>query len=317
MDENHGTLIPDVTDHRSYSQFSLWERCSLAYYYRYVLNWSERPSLALANGKAGHGAVEYNLLHKLNTEDDAPLENILDVFATQYDQQTHELEPTDLRPGEDIGQTKDLTINTLTHYRIKEAPLVKPIAVESEFRLDIPPTEEHDFPMPPVIGRIDLIGKRPTLTDEERRRMSLETIWDRNPALTEVIDHKFVKRLKSQKDVDFSDQLTLYDMVMAKAGLPTDRLGLELFVPPNTREGPRIIQVFRSPELMTDEVRQERHKRLTYKMRTIERAIQSGIFVPKDDPMVCSFCGFFEQCQGTTVDKWTALKVRQAQEKAP
>lgn len=318
--ESEPAIIPSMDDstevpkreHRSFSQFSLFQRCGLAYYYRYKLGWKERPSLALANGKAGHAAVEHNLRRKMKFKEDGPLEEILDVFADHYARETEKLEPGDLDPDQDIGKQKDATVSLLTYYRVKEAPLVTPLMVEAEFALDLPEDELNGIEVPEIVGRIDLVGKRAEVPERDTRRgaKTIEDAW--RTELSEVIDHKFVKRAKSQATVDLSDQLTLYDMVMAKTGLPTDRLGLELFIPPTPRNEPKIIQLFRNPEMMTPEVRKIRHDRLLYKMRTIESMIQHGMFVPTDDPVICGYCGFNVMCQESKVDQWTALQIRQS-----
>jgi len=269
----------------------MFQRCGLQYYYRYILNWSERPSLALANGKAGHSAVEFVLQTKIDTQELPPIDNVLDKFRDEYVAETAKLDASDLGPDENINQTENRTRSTLTYYHAVEAPLVTPLSVEQEFSLSIPGDEEYEQDLPPIVGRIDLVSARDNLT--------------------ELLDHKFVGRAKRQEDIDLSDQLTLYDMTMARAGLPTDRLGFELFIPPNKTQGPRVIQMFRDPAMMAEEVRKQRHARLIYKMRTIERAIQSGIFIPTDNPMICGYCGFRDICQHSKADRWTTLHSRQ------
>lgn len=309
MDEQDDTLdtVPPKK-HRSYSQFSLFQRCSLAYYYRYILQWKERPSLALANGKAGHAAVEKTLQYKLDSEGQLPeLEVVLDTFSDEYKKETEALEPGDLDEGQDIGKTKDQTVALLNLYLNTEAPLITPIAVEAEFTIDIPRTEDFDFDVPQVVGRIDRVSKSPRQRPQGR---TLTDAW-KNVTSTEVMDSKFVQRIQSQGKIDMSDQLTLYDMHMHQIGLPTDRLGHELFIPPNTRNPARIIPIIRSDAMMTPDIRANRHDRLLYKMRTIERAIQSGIFIPTDDPVICAYCGFNTVCQASKVTEWQALQIRQ------
>jgi hypothetical protein len=290
----------------------MWQRCSLQYYYRYVEGWKERPSLNLARGSAGHAAVEHNLKSKMKNGEDVPLDVMLDVFAQEYDRELDGFEDSDLMPGENIGKTKDETVQTLTEYRVKEAPLMVPKLVEAEFNLVIP-NPEDDHPVRPIIGRIDLIGDRdPTRATEFGINLDLLDPVNQTK-FSAIIDHKFVTRLsKGQADIDLSDQLTLYDMVMARSGLPTDRLGFELFVPPLKTMKARIVQLFRDPSMMTPEIRQARRDRLTYKIQTIERAIAYGIFVPTDDPKVCGWCGYRDRCQKSLVkDDFDALALRQ------
>lgn len=301
-----------VREHISFSQISMWQRCSLQYYYRYIEGWKERPSLNLARGKAGHAAVEHNLKSKMKTGEDVPIDVMLDVFSQEYDHELSGFEDTDLMPGENIGKTKDDTVKVLATYRHEEAPLMIPKMVEAEFSIEVPAPEDG-HPIRPVIGRMDLIGDRdPSLAAEYG--INLDILDPINQTrFSAVIDHKFVTRLsKTQADIDLSDQLTLYDMVMAKSGLPTDRLGFELFIPPLKTQKARIVQLLRDPNMMTPEVRQQRHDRLIYKIQTIERAIAYGIFVPTDDPKVCGWCGYKDRCQKSLVkDDYDALALRQ------
>lgn len=290
----------------------MWQRCGLQYYWRYIEGWKERPSLNLSRGKAGHSAVEYNLRQKMKTGEDVPADVLLDVFSQDFDRETSDLTAADLLDGEDISKTKDDTAKVLAAYRHEEAPLMVPKLVEAEFQIDIPEPED-DLPMRPIVGRIDLIGDRdPNRATEHAIDLDLANPINQQK-VSATIDHKFVNRLnKGQGHIDLSDQLTLYDMVMAKTGLPTDRLGFELFVPPLKKTKARIVQLFRDPAMMTPEVRQQRHDRLIYKIQTIERAIKGGIFVPTDDPQVCGWCGYRDRCQKSLVKSdYEALALRQ------
>lgn len=300
------SIPPDPTapsepskEHLSFTQLSMWARCSMQYYFRYVLGLKERPSLRLVNGKSGHAAVEFNSLHKMQTKADAPTEQILDTFSTDYDLQTQILEPGDLKAGEDIGQTKDATIETLRYYRARHAERITPLAVEQEFRLEITPDEDFQEPLKPIIGRIDVIQER-----TEDHPLAVPH--------TELVDNKFVQRNYAQAKVDLNDQPTLYDLVMTRAGIIVRNLGFQLFLPPTARKGPDVVQLLRSPEYMTPEVRVARHTRLIYKIRTIAREMRLGLYRPTDDPVICSTCGFRERCQFSLAKRdFDALQIRQ------
>ena len=288
------------SNHFSFSRLAMWMRCSLQYKFRYVDNLIARPALALSNGRAGHTAVEYNAQHKVKTGLDRPLPELLDLFSDSYDAEVSELEPTDLKDGESIGETKDATVSTLTLFHRKVAPTITPHRVEQEFRLVIEPTEEHDFPIEPIVGRIDSIQSRP----EDDHPLAI--------AHTETIDHKFRRQRGHPEEADYSDQLTLYDMVSTRAGIQTKNLGFLTFLPPTTRQPPRVEATLRSPILLTPKVREARHDRLLYKIRTVARAIKNGTFVPTDDPKTCSWCGYREMCQYSLVrDDYTAMQIRQ------
>lgn len=282
-------------DHTSFSQLNMYLRCSMQYYFRYVLGKKERPKLTMARGKAGHEAVELNAVHKMATKEDQTTEQILDNFSTAWDRELSEFTPKDFDPGEVPGKEKDNTAEALRLYRGKVAINETPEAVELEFLVPIPQSEEHQEAVKPVAGRIDIINRVKRVIVPGAKAVER----------TEVKDRKFPSRLPSnqQNTADMSDQLSLYDLVMTAAGKPTNDLGFQHFVPPTKTIGPRIIDVYRSPQLMLPKPRAARHERIIYKLRTAARGIRKGIFLPQDDPRVCNNCGFRDICQFSLAKK--------------
>lgn len=297
--------VKDGTRHLSASQIAMFERCSLQYYYRYILNWSERPSLNLANGKAGHTAVEFALNTKKDTERLPPLDAVLDSYNDAFKEELTKFSPPDFLPEDDPNAIQAGTNATLTKYHREEAPLVTPVLIEQAFTLQIPPAEEDGFEVPPLVGRMDLVSDKLLLPDKPEHHVTEPT------TVRALTDNKFARRLKSTMDANLSDQLTIYDMVLANAGLPTDRLGFDLFIPPNKSGEPKVQTVWRAPEWMTPEVREARYQRLMYKIRVIEKQIQRQEFKPTDNAITCSWCGYNTVCQDSKVDRWTALAMRQ------
>ncbi len=290
-------------DHFSFSQLSMYLRCSMQYYFRYVLGLKERPKLDLARGRAGHGALETNARHKVATKSDQSVEQILDNFSTTFNTELAELESGDLAADENPGKTKDATIETLRLWRLRDAPKIQPHAVELEFLIPLPPTEEHHDEVKPINGKIDLISDRPVIMTPRGRPVIKTTI----------VDEKFPGRKPSNalEQALMSDQLTLYDLVLSRAGKPVDVLALEHFIPPTTKLPARVELSARSPQAMRPLARKARHERLLYKLRTVARAIRAGIFVPTDDPKDCSWCGFRERCQYSLVKSdYDALMIR-------
>lgn len=291
-----GASLGDMTEgapakeHLSFTQLNMFKRCGMQWYYRYILGWISPPSLPLATGKAGHQTLETNGRHKIATGNDKPVAELLDIASDSYDAHVDELTPADLKPDEDIGATKDAHLQLIRFYASDTkngAPSINPIAVEVPFTLDLPPTEEHDFPVPPITGRIDEISNG---------------IWD----------DKFVMRARTQAEVDLTPQLTLYDMAAQHAGISMPRLGYRLFIPPTKTNPPRIIPMTRSPDLMTPTARLSRIQRLDYSIRTTYRKMKAGLFDYADDPKVCASCGYRNQCQYSLVKSdYEALKIRQ------
>ena len=274
---------PTIRPHLSVSQLTMYLRCSMQYYFRYVLGIKERPNLAMLNGTAGHAAVEYNYKKKITTKLDEPLEKILDIFSDSYDAETAVLEPQDMKPGDDLGDTKDKTVESLRIWRLREAPMRRPLAVEASFDLIVPVDETFQLEIPPINGRIDLIDQSGTL------------------------DNKFTGRMKSQADVDLSSQLDTYDAALTQKGISLPSVGLTVFTPPGKTVPAQARTIWRSERLMLPEPRLSRRERIFYKFRTAWRGILAGDFEPIDDPRTCGWCGYYDRCQSQTAADYRAL----------
>ena len=300
--------------HTSFSQFSTFMRCQMKYWFRYGLKMRGRPSIPLARGKSGHAAVEWNFSKKLTTGVDQPTDQVLDLFSDIYDAAIHEFDANDFMPGDDPAKTKDDTIELLRFWTKDPkdgAPSVQPLAVELPFTLHVPNNEEYEFPIDPVVGRIDLLAQR--IDPKPKPKITLyRSPIPEPPPPSEATDHKFVQQMKGQGDIDYSTQMDLYDAVLRQNGVKVDRLAMEYFVPATKTLGPRVKAVYRSPELMTEEYRENRWHRLVYKMRTMARAVKSGIFEFTDDPKICGTCEYRDHCQFSLVkDDYKALQIMQ------
>ena len=280
------TDAPQVRPHTSFSQIETYRRCSMQWYFRYVKGVISPPSLPLARGKAGHAALEFNARKKIATGQDAPLDEILDAFSDNYDNETAGVV---LKEDESVGATKDLTIETLRKYRTEVAPSRIPLKVEHAFDLEIPATEDYEYPIKVVNGRIDLVEVDPTLGLPKAKNGNIPL---------QVADYKFVKYAKNQADVDASWQLTLYDLVITKdTGNAPTALGFVSLREPTQRNAARVEEVRRSPEEMVPAQRKRRQDRLIHVMRTTQKSIDAGIFQPVDDPKTCGWCGYRDICQ--------------------
>ena len=285
--------LDDVTtektkvEHLSYSQLSMYLRCGMQYYFRYILGIKTPPELAPSAGTAGHDAVEADSKRKIRTGASMPLDELLDYFSGVYDMRVRDVEE---KPDEDKGRTKDEIVNGLSVYTETVAPKVLPIIVEHKFTLDMPGKHR---PIRPIIGRIDLVTHR-------------LGIWD----------NKFIttRRGKSQLEVDISPQLTTYDAAFEQqTGKPASEVGIIQFKPPGRdvlRYPAEVTMIKR--KAMTPEQRQDRIARTAYQFETAEAGIAAGIFIPTDNPMTCGWCGYRDRCQSSQVTDYEAMQIRNA-----
>lgn len=288
--------IPDVPQHLSFSQYSMYERCSLQYKFRYIDGLIDPPKLATGNGKAGHAAVEANSRHKIKTGEEMVLPEMLQRYSDHFDNAIDEIAPEDLKKtDEGVGQVKDQTVQVLKVYHGAYAPKILPAVVEYGFDVQLGDPKLYQFPLRIANGIIDLIT-----------------------AQEEIFDNKFPtqRRAKSQDEIDMSTQLDIYDMAywFKFHRLPT-ALGMLTFIPPgkNGLTHPADVSVAtRTPQLLTLDARKARWARTTHKLQTTDAKIRAGFFTPADDPQTCSWCGYRTRCQSSLVkDDFTALAIRQ------
>jgi CRISPR/Cas system-associated exonuclease Cas4 (RecB family) len=279
--------------HISHSQVEMYKRCSWQYYLRYVMGKKERPKLAMEIGKGAHTALERDARIKIRTGADMPINDLRDLTSDLMDAHIDAIDPSDLA-SEDPGKAKDDTIASVTLFRVKQAPKISPIAVEFEFNLDIAASEELEYPIRIVNGKIDVL--------------------EAMAGGVAIKDYKVTSKRKSQPEVDLSSQLDLYDEVYhAATGSYAREVGLRQFLPSNRTEPARAEQILRSPDRLTEQYRAGRRDRLIHVYQSTEKAIQTGIFIPADDPKICSWCGFREQCQFSLVkDDYQAARARTA-----
>lgn len=274
--------------HISFSQLSTYMRCSMQYYFAYILKLRQRPSLPLAVGSGGHTALEYNGRKKMKTGNDLPVPDMLDMASTFIDLEMEDIDQADASNTE-RGAAKDNALASLRIYQTKQAPSITPAGVEIEFNLDFnDKNEENVEPIRIVNGKIDLITTK-----------------------AEVIDYKFVSRAKSQGEVNLSPQLTLYGKVFRTlTGRYPSSTGFQMFTPPTKARPGGVLKLTRDKELMSPEAQESRFKRLRFQFQQAERAIRTGIFLPTDDPKVCSWCGYRDRCQSSLVTDYEAAIIR-------
>ena len=294
-----------TSPHLSFSQLSMYLRCSFQYRFRYGLGLKERPKVSLSIGKGGHAALEYNAKHKLRTGSDAPVEAVVSKASDMMDYYLSELPPSEIEKDVEPGETKDKFLAATRVYRVRDAVDVTPIGAEIEFNLDMNPFQPEDNPLPDPIrvvnGKIDLlyddIGTKVSHTEAVR---------------VGVEDFKYVTRKKNVAEVNLSPQLTLYGVVVRNlTGRWPTKLGFRLMHPGTKQDGPDSIPLLREPEHMTADALTRRMARLAYQFRKAEEGIRAGIFIPTDDPITCSWCGYRDRCQNSLVDDFEAAKLRQ------
>lgn len=172
--------------HFSLRQFESYLSCPHQYYLAYVqkMKWPKVPSGA-AFGTAMHKAIEkMGGLLRIGQEVDAELASKL--FADTWELELRYSNPIEYKNGEDPCSLRIKGEELIVMFQ-QQFGDIRPTAVEQEFELPIP--GRRFFKPRSIKGRLDLV------VDGE--------LWD----------FKTSARSTSQKEVDVSNQLTLYSWV--------------------------------------------------------------------------------------------------------
>lgn len=312
--EREETRAP-MAPHLSYSQLAMYLRCSMQYYFRYVVGLKEQPKVSLSIGKGGHAALEWNTKAKLQTGIDRPAAEVVQKASDMMDHYMSEMPPTEYEKDVEPGQLKDKQLAATQIYMLRDAPGITPIGAEIEHNLDINKylpesvAERLKGPIRPINLHIDHMYADTT------------TRFVADPGLTAVgiEDYKYVTRKKTQAEANLSPQLTTYAAALRDitGNWPT-KVGLRMMHPGSMAKKPKpddpmpdSIPLLREPEHMTPDALNRRLVRLATQYARAEEGIREGIFIPVDDPITCSWCGFRTRCQDSLVDDFEAAKFRQ------
>lgn len=301
-----------MAPHLSYSQLSMYLRCSMQYYFRYIVGLKDRPKVSMSLGKGGHAALEWNAKKKIKTGEDAPTEELIQKASDFMDHYLSEVPPSEIEQDAEPGQLKDKQLAATRIFRVRDAPKIIPIGAEVEMNIDInkyiPDNLRSPDPIRPINLKIDELYKdQKTLTQTHREGVAIG-----------IVDYKYVTRKMTQIAVDTSPQITTYAVsVRDLTGKWPTEAGVRMFHPGSLAKKPKAddpipdsIPLLRAKEHMTPEALTRRMVRLASQFAVAERGIREGIFIPTDDPMTCSWCGFRDRCQASLVDDFEARKLR-------
>lgn len=257
-----------VRDYVSFSALSLYQRCSLRYFFRYVQQLPEETtSASLVFGRAVHRAIEFHYRELLAGNESPELDVLLAEFNEGWDES----------PADQISFPKNTTRDGLAHLAdrvltaFRASDIAKPrghiLGVEEELRGRVIDGA------PELLARLDLLDECDgTLT---------------------ITDFKTSKSAWSADQATGSsgDQLRLYALLAGQRfpGLPI-RVAFVVFT-----KGKKV--AIGRYEVALDAARVARTKRIAQR---VWRAISAGNFYPSPSPMNCGTCPYREPCR-----RWT------------
>jgi hypothetical protein len=119
----------------SASSVMTYLRCGYQWYLAYVEGHVSPPSFAQARGIAVHKAVEANMLQKIDTKEDMPVEDMKDAFSTSFEEEGVDGFQDDDK--KDKGEVKDSGIKLTELHHKEVSPLIQPMWVEQPVQFDI------------------------------------------------------------------------------------------------------------------------------------------------------------------------------------
>lgn len=251
-------------DYLSFSQLSLFQKCSLRYFFRYVEQLPEESvSASLLFGRGIHSAVEFHFCELLAGNEPPDLDTLLAEFNDGWEEQ-----PADqitYARGDSRDRLAALADRVLTAFRGSDVAIPRGhiLGVEEELRGRV------------IDGAPDLLAR-------------LDLLQQYNGTLT-ITDFKTSKNTWTDDDAGAAaGQLLLY-ADLARQRFPGLPIRLEFVV---FKKAKRV--AITRHEVALDAARVARTKRIAQR---VWRAIAAGNFFPSPSPLNCGTCPFQKPCR--------------------
>ena len=157
MNEYHAMDSNKIT----VSKINSYMNCSMQYYFQYIEKVKAYSRSSLLLGSAFHSAEATNDTQKIVSDVDLPVDEVCDVFSTQFDEGGHE---TLFMQDEDKGRLKDDGYGLIQCYHKVMTPNIHPKAVEAKFELKLSNTDMV------FAGKMDVITKDNKIIERKTKR---------------------------------------------------------------------------------------------------------------------------------------------------
>lgn len=243
------------------SEVGMFLKCGKQWEFRYERGMILPPKAALTVGGAVDTGVTKNLIHKVETSADLPLNDVLDIYSADFDKRS----VTTDWDGDDAGKQKDVGAQLLKAHHEKFAPSIAPETVQEKFLI------ETDVGYN-IGGTIDL-----TTVDG----------W--------VRDTKTAARAYDEDAVQNSLQAAIYDFAYENLrGRRAKGFAFDVLIKPTKTIPARTQQV-------TGIVSQVAREHAFNAVQNMHRAIEAGVAMPAaEGSWWCSkdWCGYWSMCKG-------------------
>jgi len=269
------------TDHLSPSQVGMYTKCGEQYRRRYVEGERRPPEVAMLVGRGVHGGAEGRHRRVMDTGEEMPRADVVDLAVAVYDGDVDEAGEVDLGAEADrgtdivIGEARDRTATLAGCFADKVAPQIRyPIAVEEQIEI---PVERLGISL---LGYLDVAHEREDLV-----------AYPEGDSAVIVEDLKTGTKTRSQADVDGDRQLSWYAMGWRhRTGTLPHGVGIRQVL--SQKRGPKAVLV--------ESQRTDDHVAALLKtINAVAVGISAGVFPPAPDgAWWCSarWCGYYSTC---------------------
>lgn len=241
------------------SAIQLFQKCGLAYEFRYVMGIKTPPKAALTVGSSVDDGVTRNLVQKIQSGQDLSESEVLDVYSTSFDIRAKETEWDD----DDSGKQKDMGAQLVKAHHAKVAPNIDPLTVQEKFVIET----DAGYSLG---GTIDLTEKSGVIADTKTSKLKY-----------------------ADDSISRSLQPAMYDFAYeALHGQKAKSFRYDVLVKPTKTKPPEVQQIeaqvtFADREWLFDTI------------NNVHKAIQAGVAIPAPEgAWWCSrdWCGFASMC---------------------
>jgi CRISPR/Cas system-associated exonuclease Cas4 (RecB family) len=243
------------------SEIQTYLTCGKQYEFRYIMGIKTPPKAALTVGSSVDAGVTRNLAQKIETQKDLSVDEVLDVYSTDFDIRADETEWGE----DDRGQQKDVGAKLIKLHHETFAPKIDPATVQEKFIIET----DAGFN---VGGTIDLTEKNGIIAD--------------------------TKTAKSKYDDDAvfrALQPAMYDFAYeALNGKKAKAFRYDVLIKP-TKTLPARAQQIEAQVTIDDRAW------LFETIHAVDKGIKAGVALPAPEKSwVCSpeWCGYYSQCKG-------------------
>ena len=245
----------------SASKVKTFSRCPLQYWFSYVRGLKKPIRVNAVLGSACHKGLEENWKYKSISFKDLKIKTVLEHFDTAFEER---FKKEEVEMGDSPkGVIKDDGCRLLTEYHKNYAPPIQPDAqfVERYFRI---PFKNVPYIL---VGKIDMA--------------------DVNKLLRE---YKTGRSKKGMGELASNIQLPIYMLGYKQvSGVVPKGFVVEQLTMLKTKIN--ITQEVVPPEMMWSQ------KAVAMMLKSVNAAMEKNAFFPSNNPRICSWCGFIDECR--------------------